>query len=74
MKPIMFHNTNKRILFGKSKIMCEKEKKAPKAATEDTGRKILRRLQGEDGYDVFSDQKSEAEHQRYLREYEDERR
>lgn len=57
-----------------SQIMCEKKKKAPKATTEDTGRKILRRLQGEDGYDVFSDRKSDAEQQRYLREYEEDRK
>lgn len=54
--------------------MCEKEKKVLKKATEDTGRKILRRLQGEDGYDVFSDRKGDAEQQRYLREYEEDRR
>lgn len=53
--------------------MCEKEKKRPKPAA-DTGKQILRGLQGEDGYEIFSDEKNDAEQQRYLREYEDERR
>lgn len=53
--------------------MCEEKKKAPKVPGEDIGKKVLRQLQGEDGYAIFSDRNSEAEQQRYLREYEEDR-
>ena len=44
----------------------------PDANTE--ARRILRRLQGEDGYDIFADQRETADKQRLLRDYEDNRR
>lgn len=51
----------------------EKKTPVPKTTREDAQR-VVRRLQGEDGYDIFADRKGQADHARWLRDYEDNRR
>ena len=54
----------------------EKQKKtvAPKKNAREEARGILRHLQGEDGYEIFADRSSSADRERWLRDYEDERK
>ena len=53
--------------------MDEHEQTPPKKTPPDEATGILRRLQGEDGYDVFADRKATNERERLRREYEDSR-
>jgi len=56
--------------------MNEPPKQPPppqRTSPEDSARRILRRLQGEDGYDIFADHPAGDDRERWRREQEDNR-
>jgi len=55
-------------------MMSGKQQPTVKHDEKEEARRILRRLQGEDGYDIFADRRPADDHNRRLREYEEERR
>ena len=54
--------------------MSEKTPEPAEKTAQEEARRILRRLQGEDGYDLFADRQPADDRNRWLREYEEERR
>lgn len=53
--------------------MNEKKKTPPKQHTDEDARRILRRLQGEDGYDIFTDRQASDDRERLRREKDESR-
>ena len=56
--------------------MTDRKKKSSQTEEpiKNEGKRIMRRLQGEDGFDVFADRQHVEEHTDWLRKYEEDRR
>jgi hypothetical protein len=54
--------------------MSEEKQSPPAPEPQDEDKRIVRRLQGEDGYDIFADRRPAEDRNAWLREYEENRR